>query len=388
MKQNQKDKIALIGSGILSKELAIRAKQLKIETHCFSFNDKDIACTYVDFFHKVDIFNIDKIVSICEKNNISGIIATTELTILPAAQIADKLGLLGNKIKVAEEITNKFITREKVKNVKDLNQPRYILYSDGDFPTDIIFPVIVKPIAAGGKRGINVAYNQLDMEEAIKNALTFSKVKGVLIEEFLNGGNEYSVETLSYKGIHYVTQITEKVTSGPPHCNELAHHQPANISDKLKEKIKQVISDMLDAVGVTNGPSHTEIKIINNESIYLIEINDRPGGDHITYPLTELSTGYPYLSGIIYGALGKLEGKEPLHLEKYYAGIYFVTDKSPQFKPIFDVCDNYPWLYKKHIVDDNNVSTIQFNDEEGLNYFIYYSKTYNPITFIESYKVK
>lgn len=382
----KKLKIGIIGSGILSKEIAERARELGIESHCFSFNDKDVACPFVDCFHKINIFDTDKIIGICKRENVTGIIPTTELTILPAAIVADSLGLLGNRVDVARDITNKYLTRNKVKNVQMLFQPKYTLYSSGAIPKIENYPVIVKPIAAGGKRGISVVYSEDDLKKAIDEALPFSKVEGVLIEEFLSGGSEYSVETLSYKGIHYVTQITEKDTSGPPHCNELGHHQPARLSDSMKEKVRFVISGILDAVGIENGPSHTEIKIIGSE-IYLIEINDRPGGDHITYPLTELSTGYPYLTGIIYAALGLLEGKEPVGLKNYYSGILFVTDKTPELKEIFEDCDSFEWLYHKNLVS-NGLSKITFNDEEGLNYFIYYSERENPRDFIKSYRRK
>lgn len=376
-------KIALIGSGILSKEIAERAKELGVESHCFSFNDNDIACNSVDYFHKVNIFSIEEIVEICKAENINGVIPTTELTILPAAQISERLGLLGNEISVAKDITNKYITREKVKSVLGLHQPKYMLYTNGTYPTVSEFPVIVKPIAAGGKRGITVAYCQDEVEKAIVKALPYSKVEGVLIEEFLVGGSEYSVETLSYKSKHYVTQITEKDTSGPPHCNELGHHQPANLSNDLKQKVKVVISDMLDAVGITNGPSHTEIKIIDGQ-IYLIEINDRPGGDHITFPLTELSTGYPYLSGIIFASMGMLEGKEPINLKSYYAGIMFLTDKTPELEQIYEDCNKFSWFYKKNCVT-KGLSKIEFNDEDGLNYFIYWDKKNDPMSTIRDY---
>lgn len=380
----EKKSIALIGSGILSKELATRAKELGIETHCFSFNEKDVACNYVDFFHKIDIFDTERITKICKDYNVNGIIPTTELTIWPASKIAGSLNLLGNSENVAREITNKYLTREKVKNVKHLFQPEYHFYLNGDIPIFNTYPLIVKPIAAGGKRGINVVYNQLELKDAIKYALPFSKVEGVLIESFLDGGKEYSVETLSYKNKHYITQITEKDTSGPPHCNELGHHQPAALTIKMKKLIKKVISDMLDAVGISNGPSHTEIKIVD-EKIYLIEINDRPGGDHITYPLTELSTNYPYLTGIIKAAMGELEGFEPKYLKNYYAGIFFVTDKTPELLDIFNDCDSFSWCFHKNRVNDG-VSKIEFNDEEGLNYFIYFDKEQDPSEFIKNYK--
>lgn len=365
-----------MGSGILAKVFAERARELGIESHCFSFNSKDIACDVVDYFHEIDIFDIDSITKICSENCVSGVIATTELTILPAAKIAKNLGLLGNDINVANEVTNKYVIRNKVANVDGLYQPKFWVYQAGKIPVVDCFPVIVKPIAAGGKRGICVVNNEKELPLAINEALDFSKVKGVLVEQFLSGGTEYSVESLSYKGKHYVAQVTQKDTSGPPHCNELGHHQPANISIDMRKKVELVTSRMLDAAGIENGPCHTEIKIIDDE-IYLIEINGRPGGDHITYPLTELSTGYPYISGIIWAALGVLEGKEPINLGNNYCGICFLTEETKYLQKVFDNCENYPWFYLKNKVNDGP-SKIKYNDEDNLNYFIYYSKDKKP----------
>jgi len=369
-------KIALMGSGLLSKEFALRAKELGIESHCFSYDKYDIACKYVDYFHEVDLLDKEALIIECGKCSLDGVVATTELTILPTAEVAKALGLLGNEVSVAKDITNKLITRLKVAQAKLIMQPKFWNYVSGDYPSVDTFPVIVKPIAAGGKRGISVVYNKQELIESIKLALPYSKVKGVIIEEYLDGGMEYSVESLSYKGEHYVVQITQKDSSGPPHCFELGHHQPASITREMAERVKDAISETLDLVGITNGTCHTEIKIING-LIFLIEINARPGGDQITYPLTELSTGYPYLSGIMWAALGELEGHMPLDLKSYHSGIYFVTDQTAYLKPIFMNCENYRWLYKKHEVS-SEPTKIVFNDEENLNYFIYFDKDKKP----------
>lgn len=370
------NKIAIIGSGVIAVPIANRARELGIETYCFSFNQHDVACNIVDHFCEVNIFDIEKITDICRKNKVNGIIPTTELTILPSARIAANLGLNGNSINAASDITNKFLTRNKVTNLKNLRQPKYWNYVEGDLPTIDCYPVIVKPIAAGGKRGICVVNDKNKLKQAVQEALPYSKVKGVLIEEYLEGGTEYSVEGLSYKGKHYIIQVTQKDTSGPPRCNELGHHQPAKLSKEMRSKVEVTISNILTATGIQNGSSHTEIKIINDE-IYLIEINARPGGDHITYPLTELSTGYPIISGMIWVALNQFNDHKPSDLENNYAGIYFVTEETSYLKPIFDHCTDYPWLYQKHQIS-NSLSKITFNDEDGLNYFIYYDKKEKP----------
>lgn len=365
-------KIAIIGSGIIAKSIAIRAKKIEVETHCFSWNDQDVACGAVDYFYKVNIFDINKIIETCLDVDIDGVIATTELTILPTAKVAEALKLLGNPINVAEDITNKYLTRNKVRNVANLNQPNYWMYAEGDLPKIEKFPVIVKPIAAGGKRGIGIVYSSEELDNAIQEALSYSKVKGVLIEEFLDGGKEYSVESISHSGRNYILQITEKDTSGPPQCNELGHHQPADLDSKTRERVKQVVSDMITDVGIIHGPCHTEIKIIDGE-IFLIEINARPGGDHITDVLTELSTGYPFVSSIIWNAINDFEGNEPLKLEDNQCGICFITEETSYLKPLFDRCERYQWFYAKNKVSDMP-SKIVFNDEDNLNYFIYFSK--------------
>lgn len=375
-----KDKIAIMGSGILAKVFAERARELGIESHCFSFDSMDLACDVVDYFHEVSIFDTDKIIEICKRDKINGIIATTELTIYPTAVVANAIGALGNKLDVAKNITNKYYIRKKVGSVSGLKQPQFWIYIEGDIPSVERFPVIVKPIAAGGKRGVCVANNYEEMVDAIEKALPFSKVKGVLIEEYLVGGKEYSVESLTYKGKSYIIQVTQKDTSGPPHCNELGHHQPAEISIEMRNKIENVISDTLFLAGIENGPCHTEIKIIDGE-VYLIEINGRPGGDHITHPLSELSTGYPTISAIIWAAIGKLEGKEPVNLKAIPSGIFFVTQETAYLQPLFEECEKYDWLYYKNKVS-NGPSKITFNDEDGLNYFIYYGEKPNVEKYI------
>lgn len=70
----------------------------------------------------------------------------------------------------------------------------------------------------------------------------------------------------------------------------------------MTSKIKTAISKGLTAIGVDNSTCHTEIKIVDDK-IFLIEFNARPGGDHIAWPLTELSTGYNIIKGAISIAL-------------------------------------------------------------------------------------
>lgn len=370
------DKLGIIGTGYMARTIAQRAKELKIETHCFSIDDHSVAAEVADYFHHVNIIDVEELTKACAEIGIDGVVATTELTIYPAAYVAHALGLNGNDVQVAKNITDKTVIREKVKNVEGLLQPDYWICRDVKVPKIRKYPVVVKPIAAGGKRGVSVVDSEEDMESALTKAIEISKVEGALIEEFLAGGMEYSVESLSYHGNQHIIQVTEKISSGPPHCVELGHHQPADLDLEMRTQVEKAVASALSAAGVENGPCHTEIKIINGK-IYLIEINGRPGGDHIAYPLTELSTGYPYITGIIMAALDKLDETTICNFRSDYCGVLFVTTQTESLKPVFDRCENEPWLYKKNFVSEE-LKPITHNDGFNINYFIYYSTSGRP----------
>ena len=316
----EKNKIAIIGSGRMAWIMSRNAHEMGLLTHCFSNVEPDYIHDEVDVFHNISIFEKDKIVEICKSETIRGVIATTELTVAIAAYVAEKIGTPGITYQNALFITDKFRNRMVCRNISELNQPAfYRIYTESGL--DVVsceYPVIVKPTGKGGKKGITVVNKPQDLNSAYHYAKNNSGEAPVIIEQFIDGGKEYSVETLSYKGKHYVIQVTEKITSGPPHCVELGHHQPADISEMMTSKIKTAISKGLTAIGVDNSTCHTEIKIVDDK-IFLIEFNARPGGDHIAWPLTELSTGYNIIKGAISIALDDFKGIDFTSFHKYYA---------------------------------------------------------------------
>lgn len=367
-------KIAIIGSGRMAWIISKNAHEMGIYTHCFSNTEPDYIKNEVDVFHNVSIFDKDKIVDICRKEQIGGVIATTELTVSITSYIAEKLGLSGISYQNANHITDKYRNRLLCQNIKELEQPTfYCISSDNEL--DCIscdYPVIIKPTGKGGKRGITVVNTQEELLVAYRFAKNISGDDPVIIEQYISGGQEYSVESLSYKGVHYVVQITEKISSGPPHCVELGHHQPAAISTEMRQRVESAIINGLTAIGVDNTTCHTEIKIVGDK-IYLIEFNARPGGDHIAWPLTELSTGYNLIKGAINIALDNFDGIDFNKFKRNYAGVYFVTKQTSFLKQIFDECERYDWLYHKNLVSDE-LHELEHNDCYGTNSIIYLSK--------------
>lgn len=367
--------IAIIGSGTMAVAISEVASRYGIESHCFSNDDNAVVIGKCTRHHLINIFDINQIVETCIDNNISGVIATTELTVSIAAKVANLLGLNGMSVSVAANITNKGYVREKINDTCGILQPKFkMIKNRGDCTiSPLQFPVIVKPTSLGGKRGILVANTQEEYVHAIEYAYENMPKdrQEIIVEEYLSEGREFSVESLSYHGKHKVIQVTEKITSAPPHIVELGHLQPARITVEQRKRIEESIPKLLSLAGVDNTSTHTEIKIIGDK-LFLIELNSRPGGDNIAYKLTELSTGFSYLRGAIDIAFNDFRFPEDDELESNTSGLIYVSSQTEQVKSVFDRCETCSWCVEKQKVSDG-LKEIVTNSSWNTNYMIFKS---------------
>lgn len=375
-------KLAIIGGGVMASYFGEACHRLGYEGHYFSMIDGKVDDSKVDYFHEINIFDKDGIVAICKEIGVDGVVATTELSVPITAYVANKLGLLGNAVEVAEVITDKYRNRECIKHLTDLLSPKYVEVSSFEdiITSDIPYPMILKPVCLGGKRGITVVNNEDELTSAFEYATSFFRTgvkPQIIAEQFLVGGMECSVESISFKGHHTIVQITLKDSSGAPHCVELGHHQPAPLSEELWNKVVRGVSSGLTAIGVENGPCHTEVKIIDGK-VYLIEFNARPDGDHIWWPMVELSTGFDIIAAVAQAATGELKPIDVTTFKHRYSGLYYVVKQTADVKPIFDTCEKEPWCWEKHFETDE-LYELKQNDMEHTNYIVYSSDNGDPI---------
>lgn len=378
-------KLAIIGGGVMGTYFGEACHRLGYEGHYFSLPDAKVEDGIIDFYHEINIFEKEKITEICREIGVNGVVATTELSVPITAYVAEQLNLLGIPYKVAKVITDKYRNRECIKNLSELKSPKYIeatCIKDIE-ESAIQYPMILKPINLGGKRGITVVKDPSSLHEAFeyaKNCFRKGTKPIIIVEQFLDGGMECSVESITFKGNHNIVQITQKDSSGAPHCVELGHHQPAPLSKEEWNKVVRGVSEGLTAIGVTHGPCHTEIKIIDGE-VYLIEFNARPGGDHIWWPMVELSTGFDIIAAVAQAATGDLQPINVNTFKHNHAGLYYVVKQTKHLKPIFDRCETESWCWEKHFVT-NELVELTHNDVRHTNYILYSSPERDPIEAI------
>ena len=319
-------KLAIVGASYLQLPLVLKAKGMGLFTICFAWKDGAVCRNRCDKFYPISILEKDSILDLCRKEKISGIISiASDLAVPTVCYVAEKLGLTGNSFESSLVSTNKYLQRRKLFYSK-LQVPRFENYANitlASIVKEFHFPIVIKPVDRSGSKGVGLVETYEDVKIKIENAKKESIIGEVIIEEFIEG-EEISVESISWKGSHYLLAFTDKVTTGRPHFVELEHHQPSKYWDSnLHAEIWNVVMNSLNALDIQYGACHSELMITKTGEIYVTEIGARMGGDFIGSHLVQLSTGFDFLKAIIEIALGSKP--EVYTHNKRHAGVCFYT---------------------------------------------------------------
>lgn len=361
-----KKKIAIIGAGYLQLPIVEKAKEMGLETHCFAWEEGAVCKNIADFFYPVSILDKENILEICQKNKINGITSIASDAAVPTLSfVAEKMSLIANAYPDSLVTTNKYLMRQKLLE-KGVSSPRFVK-ADEELPIkNFRFPLIVKPTDRSGSRGVKKIEKTEDICNAVERAKNESFSKQAIVEEYIDG-QEVSVESISWKGKHYILAITDKVTTGEPYFVELEHHQPSLLDDVIIEKIKVETLKALTALQIQYGASHSEFKITKGGEIFVIEIGARMGGDFIGSHLVQLSTGYDFLKGVINISLGHFE--EPVLNKNNCSGVFFLCKETSFLLPIIQNAKKNIEIIEAEITDSELRSIQCSSDRSG--YFIY-----------------
>lgn len=328
-------KIMILGASILQLPAIIQAKEMGLEVVVIDRNPNAIGFKEEGIIKEViSTIDIPKVIASAKKHKIDGIMTlASDMPMRTVAAVAKEMNLVGIDEQTAINATNKYEMRKVLKKngvpiplfFKVSTEEEYdscIKKFDGKF--------ITKPVDNSGSRGIYLVDDKRKAKEAFLHSKTNSRNGDIIVEEYMEGP-ETSVETLTIDGVCHVIQITDKLTTGAPHFVEMGHSQPSMLDENTKEKIKEITIAATNAIGIKNGPSHTEI-IVTRTGPKIVELGARLGGDCITTHLVPLSTGVNMVDSCIKIALG--ERVSINHLFKKASAIRYFKQKAGTIKSI------------------------------------------------------
>ncbi|MEG0834724.1 MAG: ATP-grasp domain-containing protein [Christensenellaceae bacterium] len=304
-------KIMILGASILQLPAIQKAKEMGLQVVAVDMNPQAIGFREDGIIREIiSTIDISAVVEAAKRNRIDGVMTlASDMPMCTVAVVAKELDLVGITDDTALKATNKVEMRKALFEY-GVPVPRFFQVSNrveydkavGCFTV----PVIVKPADNSGSRGI-YEISDLTDRQAIHDVYKYSKASSrngdVVVEEYMKGP-EVSVETLTVDGACHVIQITDKLTTGAPHFVEMGHSQPTQLDAQMVAEIERVTIAANKAIGITNGPSHTEI-IVTDEGPKIVELGARLGGDCITTHLVPLSTGVDIVKCSIQIALGE-----------------------------------------------------------------------------------
>lgn len=227
-------------------------------------------------------------------NAIAIVTDQTDLPVRTIAYVNDALGYMSVGYKTACLFTDKFLMREKCKEI-GVKTIAYALVSSlqeaKKFFVTLNRPAILKPINNQGSKGVYKVSNIDELEEKYQEANRYSRGESILVEEFING-EELVIEAVALDG------EVENLVCGDTHYFDVKDafaarervfpsRQPDAIINKALELNKKIVKGF----GLNRGLTHGEY-IIEGEDVYLIEIAARGGGVYISSDIIPLMTGF------------------------------------------------------------------------------------------------
>jgi len=359
-------KLAIIGASYLQLPLVQKAKEMGIETHCFAWEDGAVCKDISDYFYPVSILEKEQILEICQQVKVDGITPIASDAAVPTVCfVAGKMGLISNAFEDAAAATDKYKMRQRFAE-NAVSSPRFVIADKKYSVENFRFPLIVKPTDRSGSRGVKKIEHSVDLKEAVERAQAESFTHQAIVEEYISG-SEISVESISWKGEHYILAITDKVTTEEPYFVELEHHQPSQLSAEIQQRIKSETLKALTALNINYGASHAEFKVTAAGEVFAIEVGARMGGDFIGSHLVKLSTGYDFVKGVVNVSLGNFE--EPTLNDKQCAGVYFLCKETEHLLPIIQNSKKYSEIIEVEMTD-SELHNIQCSADRS-GYFIY-----------------
>ncbi|HEX6791258.1 MAG TPA: ATP-grasp domain-containing protein [Candidatus Krumholzibacteria bacterium] len=212
-------------------------------------------------------------------NRVDGVVAVDDQSVLPAALVAEALGLRHHPAAAVRAALNKFLGRERMRSA-GIDIPRYRLVAlDADITrvardeiaVDVGYPAVLKPLAMSASRGVVRVDNPAQFISAFERLATLVRAspsphddlanRHVLVETYIPG-DEVAVEGIVDRGRLHIFAIFDKVDRlEGPYFPETMYIAPSRLDAGVQESVHEVTRRTVEAMALSDGPVHVELRV-------------------------------------------------------------------------------------------------------------------------------
>lgn len=279
----KKDRLMVIGATWEQVPLIQAAKKIGCEVIATSNSPHADGFIYADHYEIVDPRDLGAIVEVAQKYSVDAVTADScDYSNYAAMFLRNKMGFSSHGMHAVQLTTNKHWMRVRCAE-KGVLQPHFVVchsYLETCKASEIIgFPLIIKPADNRGSFGVTRVDRSSELEGAFLRALMNAYSREVLVEEYISGVHITVDGCVDSNRKHINLGIASKKTTSDEIPIILEVSYPANnIDEELIEKIFNINDDVIKALEIKRGLTHSEYIIDASGDCYLVEAANRGGG--------------------------------------------------------------------------------------------------------------
>lgn len=303
-------KILMLGASLQQVPAIKRAKELGFYVITTDYLPDNPGHKIADEAYDVSTTDLDAVLELSQRLGINGIVAYASDPAAPtAAYVSEKMGLPGNPYESVELLTKKDLFREfLIKN--NFCSPKaqgFTSFEDAKKYIDKFkFPVMVKPVDSSGSKGVVKITEKSQLEEAVKEALSYSRAKRFIVEEFIEKkGYQISGDGFSVDGKLVFTSYGNELYSGKGTREYVALGEfwPSLLTAEQKAKVDGELQKLITALGMKTSAYNIEVILDKDDNVYILELGPRNGGSYIPQ-LIEYATGVSLVDYTLFASVG------------------------------------------------------------------------------------
>lgn len=309
-------RLLLLGGIAHTVDIVRVAQEMGVLVYVTDYYETSPAKSIADKSFMVSTTDIDALVQLCREERIDGVITGFIDSMLPyCAELCNRMGF---PFWGTQEQIDICVNKDKFKaTCRRYGVPVASEYAlehddvqliDSESLKHVVYPVIVKPVDNSGSRGVYVCYNENELRENFAKALSFSKSKHVLTEQYLTGQHVNMYYTLSAGNI-YLSAMADRYVDYLDHSSAplpvcLVH--PSRYLDKYMEETDQKVRTMFRELGMRDGVAFVQGFRCNDGNFKIYEMGYRLNGGG-TYSLIDACSYYHQIKMLVrFSLTGKM----------------------------------------------------------------------------------
>jgi len=264
-----------------------------------------------DEYCNVSITDRDAVLRIADSLDIQGIMSfATDPGVVTAAYVAEKLGLPTPPLESVEILQNKDRFRTFLME-HDFKVPFFSVaktLEEAQHATlDHPYPMIIKPVDSAGSKGVIRLNSPADIPSAFAHAVTQSRSRRVIIEQFLSPLYSPSdADSLSIDGQLVFTSFTGQFfdSKAPNPYAPCVYTMPSEIPSSTQDHLVAELQRLIHLLGMTSTLYNVEARVDHATGLpYLMEVSPRGGGNRLA-EMAHMASGVDIIRAAVRAAVG------------------------------------------------------------------------------------